>query len=346
MKNELNWLNALVPDLVQSLRQRYRVLQQIAWLQPVGRRTLSGELEMSERVLRRETDLFREQGLLDSSKSGMILTAEGKELVAHLDVIMSKLNDTFVLGEQLAHHLGIQRVIIIPGDSGSHTQVLKSMGEELNRVLDKLLPLGSSTIAAMGGTTMAAVATALTPQLSKQRQLLFVPARGGLGETMGIQANTICAEMAAHSSGNYRNLYVPEDISPESFQSLVGEPVVRSVLEQISRANVVIHSIGRAKVMAQRRNMTTSEIQLLEERQAVSEAFGVFLDVHGQVVYKVPKIGLQVSDLDKVSDVIAIAGGAQKAQAIQSYMKIAPHQTILITDEAASEMILRDKPLK
>ena len=40
---------------------------------------------------------------------------------------------------------------------------------------------------------------------------------------------------------------------------------------------------------------------------------------------------------------IAVAMGARKAEAIQAYMRNAPHQTWLITDEAASNLILNGK---
>lgn len=345
VNDELGWIEAIAPDFLSTLRQRYRILQGIRWMQPIGRRILASELDLSERVLRRETDLFKTSGLISSSKSGMMLTEKGEEIVAHLDVVIGKLNDTSVIATRLASFLGIEQVIIIPGDSEHHRRVLELMGQELNQMMDRFLPTGRSTIAVMGGTTMAAVAQALTPKLSQERNLLFVPARGGLGEGVSIQANTVCAEMAHHAKGHYRALYVPEDISAKSVAPLLEEPVVKSVLDLINQSDVVIHSIGRAKTMAKRRNMSSKEIELLENKQAVSEAFGVFLDAQGNVVYKIPKIGLQVSDLINVSHVLAIAGGASKAAAICSYMKIAPQQTILITDEAASEAILRDKNL-
>ncbi|UQS82912.1 SorC family transcriptional regulator [Bombilactobacillus folatiphilus] len=345
MDNDLGWIESIAPDFLRTVQQRYHILQSVLWMQPIGRRTLASELDISERVLRRETDLFKTSGLISSSKSGMMLTPKGSEVIAQLDIVVGKLKNNSVAAERLASFLGIERVIIVPGDSNHHQKILELMGQELNQLLTQVLPVGNSTIAVMGGTTMAAVAQALSPQLSKNRDLLFVPARGGLGEQFSIQANTICAEMAYHSGGRYRVLYIPEDISAQSVSPLLKEPVVKTVLDLINQSNVVIHSIGRAATMANRRNMSASEKKLLTQKQAVSEAFGVFLDAKGKVVYKIPKVGLQVSDLTNVSHVIAIAGGAIKATAICSYMKIAPHQTVLITDEAASEAILRDNDL-
>ena len=40
--------------------------------------------------------------------------------------------------------------------------------------------------------------------------------------------------------------------------------------------------------------------------------------------------------------VIAVAGGTSKAKAIVSYMKHAPKQTCLITDEGAAKAILKE----
>ncbi|KJY62311.1 Glycolytic regulator [Bombilactobacillus mellifer] len=342
-----DWINTVAPDFWQEIQQRYRILQRIHWMQPIGRRVLAAELDLSERVLRRETDLFRQTGLIEMSKSGMLLTELGVQVTQQLDHLLRNVNDNSMMGEQLAKHLGIKQAIIVPGNSERHAKVLDLMGRELNRLLNQCLPPGCNTVAVMGGTTMAAVAQQLLPSLTQNRQLLFVPARGGLGESVAIQANTVCAEMAAHSGGRYRALYVPEDISSQSVKPLLKEPVVKAVLDLINQANVVINGIGRAQVMAQRRHMSSAEIQYLEEKKAVSEAFGNFLNAAGEVVYRVPKIGLQVSDLINISYVITIAGGPQKVQAIESYMKIAPQQTILITDEAAAKLILRgQEPLK
>ncbi|WP_316396719.1 sugar-binding domain-containing protein, partial [Enterococcus faecium] len=42
---------------------------------------------------------------------------------------------------------------------------------------------------------------------------------------------------------------------------------------------------------------------------------------------------IELQDLEKVPIIMAIAGGKSKAKAIRAYMKNAPKQTWLITDE-------------
>jgi central glycolytic genes regulator len=123
------------------------------------------------------------------------------------------------------------------------------------------------------------------------------------------------------------------------------EPSILEVLNLISEANCVIHSIGKALHMAARRKMTEEEILMLKRKNAVAESFGYFFDEEGQVVYKIPRIGLQLKDIQNIPYVFAIAGGRSKAKAIRAYMKNAPKQTWLITDEAAANEILRGATL-
>ena len=87
VQNDLTWIEQLAPDFLTTIRQRYLILQRIHWLGPVGRRTLAQELELSERVLRTETDLLKASGLILSSKSGMVLTEGGQEVLTKLDGI-------------------------------------------------------------------------------------------------------------------------------------------------------------------------------------------------------------------------------------------------------------------
>ena len=56
--------------------------------------------------------------------------------------------------------------------------------------------------------------------------MCFVPARGGLGENMVYQANTIAASMAQQSGGYYTTLYVPDNVSESTYNTLLMEPSV------------------------------------------------------------------------------------------------------------------------
>ena len=104
--------------------------------------------------------------------------------------------------------------------------------------------------------------------------------------------------MANKTGGNYRALYVPEQLSRETYNSLLQEPSIQEVLTLISHANCVVHSIGRALHMAARRKCLMTK-WLCSNKNAVAESFGYFFDEEGKVVYKIPRIGLQLKTYKK-----------------------------------------------
>ena len=57
-------MQLLVPESNQLLKIRFQILRAIQRTQPIGRRGLAKQLEISERILRSETDILKEQGLI------------------------------------------------------------------------------------------------------------------------------------------------------------------------------------------------------------------------------------------------------------------------------------------
>ncbi|GCF92209.1 central glycolytic genes regulator [Enterococcus florum] len=345
MLSEFKALETIAPDILNAVKRRYRVLQNIFWMQPIGRRNLAESLGLTERVLRSETDFLREQRLIETTKSGMSLTKKGEVLLQDLDLLMDQLTGMDQLEKRLATKFNIERCLIVSGNSDEQPKVVGDFGELVNDALHRRLQEGTNIIAVMGGTTMAEIAKHVTPMETPKRHNLFVPARGGIGESVSIQANSVSALMAANAKGDHRVLYVPEQLSQEAYHTLLKEPSIKNVLATIKEANCVIHSIGRALHMAVRRKMTEDEIVTLRQDRAVAESFGYFFDASGKIVYKAPPIGLSFEDVEKIPTVIAVAGGKSKAKAILAYMKHAPEQTWLITDEAAANEILKGATL-
>lgn len=308
-------------------------------MQPVGRRSLAVSLGYTERVLRGEVEFLREQNLIYTNNVGMSLTLEGKNLLEDLEGFMRELKGIDVMELELKHRLGIKKVIIVPGDSDESPMVKGELGKACAVCMKKLLG-GKNIIAVTGGSTMASVAERLSPELS-QKEILFVPARGGVGEDVHNQANTICSIMSKNTHTKHRVFYVPDQVSTDIYESLIKEPDIHEVLKLIKSASMVLHGIGDAITMAERRKTNPEVLRKLEEQQAVGEAFGYYFNEQGEIVHKVLTIGLQLEDLVHIPNVIAVAGGGSKAKAIKAYLKQAPASTILITDEGVARTLLK-----
>ncbi|RWZ54970.1 hypothetical protein EQV77_12660 [Halobacillus fulvus] len=328
----------LFPDVLEIMQRRYQLLYHIQIMQPVGRRALAENVQLAERTVRSEIDFLNKQGAVEITSRGMHLTYEGQNILEQLAEFIKEVTGIKVLEQQLKDKLNLDYVVVVPGDSDELSWVKHEMGKACVRYLKDHIS-SDQAIAITGGTTMAAVAEMMNP-LQHAENCLFVPARGGLGERVENQANTICAEMAKKARGDYRLLYVPDPLSEESYQTIIEEPSIKEVLDIIRRAEIVIHGIGEALTMAERRKTSSQQLEVIKANEAVGEAFGYYFNTAGDVVHKVRTVGLQLEDLKHSKHVIAVAGGKSKARAIASYFK--PGQSnVLITDEGAAQELIK-----
>jgi central glycolytic genes regulator len=337
LREILDMQHKLLPDLLDVLKKRYSVLHHVMLLGTVGRRSLSKSLQMTERVLRSEVDFLRAQGLIDSHSAGMKLTEAGERLLAELEPIIQDLLGLNDLQERLARHFMVKQVVIVPGDADqsefSKKELCRAGAHALRDAVRK-----DDIVAVTGGSTMAGLAEFLVPTLH-MRGNRFVPARGGLGESVELQANSIVSAMAKRTGGHYKLLHVPDHLSEEAYFTLINEPHIQDVLRVIRQARVVVHGIGDALVMAERRKLSIDDMQRLRADGALAEAFGYYFDRTGHVIHQMPTVGLRLEDIQETEVVIAVAGGRSKALAIASIMRFG-QTDILVTDEgAANEMI-------
>ncbi len=339
MDGIINLQKKIVPELTDLLVQRYQILRQVSHEYPIGRRALAARLGLSERVLRAQVDFLKKSGLLEFSSSGMTVTDEGADILKELADYVRKLQDLSTLEKTLSDMLDIGRVVILPGDSDQEEVVKREIGRTAARILSKLLADGGHHIVAVsGGTTLAAMAANIS---GSQPNTVVVPARGGLGDNVELQANTIATVLAQRLGASYRQLYVPDSVSEDILNSILKEDVgVRAVVDIIKKADILVHGVGRANVMARHRRLGPEIIANLEANGAVGEAFGQYCSLDGKQVYMSNNAGLMLQDLQHIGTIIGVAGGKSKAAAILSVIR-ASRQDILVTDEAAAHEIVR-----
>ncbi|MFA1819163.1 sugar-binding transcriptional regulator [Virgibacillus oceani] len=342
MQNLINMQKKLIPDLLDVMEERYAVLHTVDLFQPIGRRALAENTNITERHVRAEVEFLQKQGLIDVTSKGMFTTKDGSALLEQLTGFFGEIMGLSVLEKQIQERLNVEQVIVVAGNSDEYEWVKGEMGKACVSYLNKIKS-NIETIAVTGGSTMAAAAEVMKP-LEGQTGLKFVPARGGIGENAENQANTIAVEMARRANGNYRLLYVPDPLSESAYQSIINETSINETLSIIKNASIALHGIGDAIKMAERRKTPETIINRLKRQGAVSEAFGYYFDDHGHIVHKVRTVGMQLEDLSNVEYVISIAGGTSKAKSISSYLKHGK-SNLLITDEAAAEAIIKELPL-
>lgn len=326
----------IVPDILSHMLKRLDILSFIEAEQPIGRRTLARQLGMTERVLRREVEDLSGLNMIKVDAKGISISENGRETLKNVEPFLTLIESRNDLASQLKTKYPLKDIFVVRGDADQNAMVK----EELTRLMAEVLTenlFNEAVVSVAGGSTMASVSKFLRP---KHEGLLFVPARGGLGEDVAFQANSIVSHLAQATSGEHRMLYAPDSISKASLESLKEEPMVREIIDLNQRSSMVIHGIGDALQMAKRRNVTEEVMTGLVNSNAVGEAFGFYFDAEGNIVHKVKTIGLQLDDLGNKESIFAVAGGESKKEAVKAYLKLAPRNTILFIDEAVAQYLL------
>jgi len=336
MKKLFKIQQKIVPEIVKTAQQRYNILRGIYYNQPIGRRALAKILKMSERKIRNDLEFFEKKGFIEISPSGTRITRIGEEFLVELDEYIKELRDISYLEKRLEKILGIKKVKLVNGAVPA-----ADMKAEIGRMASQLLQQeikNGDILAVTGGTTLAQVAAEMTYS-TETRDVTVVPGRGGLGENVEIQANTIAAQIAKKLGGSYHLLHIPDNIAEENIYHITKEPTIQKTLQILKKANILIHGVGTAEDMAGRRGLSKEEISNLLDAGAVSEAFGFYFNSQGEIIYSTTSVGLNLDDLKNIDKVIVVAGGEDKAEAILA--AVSPeYQDILITDEITARKII------
>lgn len=337
MQEILKLQSKIVPEMLELLEKRYSILKTIYYNQPVGRRVLAGKMGIGERVVRTEINFLSEQNLIQISTPGMTLTHEGEEIIDKLKEFIHEMKGLSEIEKAIKKNLHIKNVMVIPGSTITDSTVMDEIGR-VAAVYVKSLLKDSRILALTGGTSIKKMVDNF-PKGCNFKDLLVVPARGGMGKNVETQANTITANLAIKINANYRLLHVPDILSPAAISAMQNEAGIKEVLDNIHNADILVYGIGRAELMAKRRGFCDTELEKLEGLNAVGEAFGYYFNTEGSVVYKTSTIGIQNEDRMNIKELVAVAAGKQKAEAIIAVERNSINGT-LITDEGTALEIM------
>nr|WP_207729469.1 sugar-binding domain-containing protein [Clostridium gallinarum] len=319
------------------MEKRYSILRTIYYNQPIGRRVLANQLDLGERIVRTEINFLKSQNLIEINTPGMTVTEEGKEIVNKLKDFIHEIKGLSDIEENIRSFLGLKDVIIVPGDVEKNQIILKEIGKATAHYLKSIIE-DNNIIAITGGNTIKEFVESM-PKMNSLSNILVVPARGGMGRKVEIQASTLAASLAQKLHGSYKLLHIPENLSLNLLDTLLKEKEIKEVIDNIHKADILIYGIGDALVMAEKRDVSEEEYDKLKSLGAVGEAFGCYFNKDSKVVSENTSIGININEARKINTHIAVAAGENKVDAIIATMKNNVN-AVLVTDEAAGRRIM------
>jgi central glycolytic genes regulator len=329
-------MRKLAPDLIDEITRRALILERIAALQPVGRRQLAARLNLPEREIRNTAVILKDLGYIELDASGMSLSSKAEEVLETARAFSKAMSGLTETEQKLSELLPANRVLVVPGDADEDAQVLSDVGRVCAGHLRSLLQNGN-TLAVTGGRTIAAVARSL--QSSAPLNVMVVPARGGLGRSVELQANTLAEEIAGKLGGHYRLIHLPDTMDAAAMQEMLKLPEVREAMDLLERADVILHGIGTASEMMKERRVSHSTQTRLIQAGAKGESFGAYYDLNGQCLLESTSVGVDLARLKPTCRMVAAAAGASKAEAIISILRHT-HHDLLVTDQGAAERMM------
>lgn len=333
---DLELICDFMPEFREIFLRRYELLDHIKRNPGIGRRILSQKMKLSERTVREEIELLKDRGFVHVSGAGTEITVAGKTMLNNLRNGYGNLNRLNELASLVSDALGIRKVIVVRGDSEKDPYAMSGLGAEgADLIIDSLCE--GDYVGITGGRTMHAVAKEM--KVKEKSNVTFIPARGGLGASVEVQANSIAALMATKLGANYKLLTIPDGIGKEALDLLLKNREVSDVYRSIERLDILAFGIGRADNMSEKRGMSEKVRKTVLEKGAVGEAFGHYFRRDGIEVYRQNSVGLTLEDFLKIPEVIGIAGGRKKAEAIIAISTLRSDMTLLMDEPAAKEIL-------
>jgi lsr operon transcriptional repressor len=139
--------------------------------------------------------------------------------------------------------------------------------------------------------------------------------------------------------------------SEEMAKNMLSEPSVSNLLDLASLSNHVVVGIGglsTASTIIKEEKMTLNELIYIKNHNAVGDILGQFFDAQGKILdlpHHNRLIGTQLSTLKKLHNVIGVAGGAHKVDAIYGALKGGYINTIITDEETATALIKKEAAL-
>ncbi len=329
-------LMKIVPEMAEIYLIRVDILKTISGNQPIGRRGIVRLLDLNERQVRNQCEILQKFNYIKTSEMGMYITEEGLEVLKLSEAYVQEFKNLALLRNALIKYLGISDVHIVDATVGGafNSNVFASAAQEhIHEFLEN-----DQVIGITGGSTMKQLVDGMKTD-REYPDSIIVPARGSLGRKYKYQANSIVEILADKLGADYFTINFPDYIDSELIQGIEHDQEIKKYNTLVGEIDLLIFGVGRADIMSQRRGLSTGNLELLERKNAVSEAFGNYFDIDGNIIYETGSIGLSLEGYKKVKTAVAVASGQEKAEAIVSLCKVRKDIVVIMDLECANAVL-------
>ena len=237
-----------------------------------------------------------------------------------LGIVQIEVRDPFntreILARRLVDALNLKSLVLVPDASDLEAQ-RAALALEGGRVLATSIEEGMAIGVSWGRTLLG-----LGVALGRLPKVDLVQLMGLVGTDPTQSPLQIMASLNSQSEARSHALLAPLFASSaNSAMRLRAEPAIQKVLEWYNHLDIAVLSIGawRERITQLDQHFTDSEAKQLDELDVIADCAGLFFDERGVEVKNElteRRISISVDQLRRTPNVVAIAGGEDKAESI------------------------------
>ncbi len=314
---------------------RNQQLAYVASLYYEGRRSqaeIGAELGLSRSMISRMLDDAHRRGLIEIRINWPLTTIPEME-------------------QRLKQAYGLRGAKVVDATGLPYTTMLKQLGAAASIELRSLLCDGMVISVAWGSALWE---TVLAMHPATWDGLEVVQCIGALGQVDAPADGPALAQLLAQRlGGRYRYLHAPLVVDTEALcRGLLADRSIAETLALAAQADVALVGVGTIYLehssLIRAGYLSAEGVQELRGLGAVGDICARYFDLHGQAVNapidrRIVGIGLEA--LQRIPTVMAVAGGAVKAQSLLGALR-GEYLDILVTDRAAAQFLLDEAALR
>jgi deoxyribonucleoside regulator len=252
------------------------------------------------------------------------------------------------MAEELVARFDLRHAQVLLGRGRSYDEILRGMGALAARYIESII-VEDTVLDISWGKAVHSTVRALRPQVRLPITVVQMVGAVGEGDPM-IDGPDLARLLATVYGGEHRYLHAPlivEDVHAREI--LLGEPRISETLALARLADVALVGIGAPQPevysLLRAGYVDQEALDRLVAQGVVGDICARHYDADGHVLdidLNRRIVGIELEALDHIGQVIGVAGGEAKAQAILGALH-GGHVNVLITDDAAARKVLGER---
>ncbi|MCR4406811.1 MAG: sugar-binding transcriptional regulator [Anaerolineae bacterium] len=249
------------------------------------------------------------------------------------------------LEQELTGRFHLRHARVLAGQGRPYPEILRGLGVLAARYLESVLQ-ESSILGISWGTAVHSTVQALRPERKLPITVVQMIGAVGTGDPL-IDGPDLARLLANIYGGECRYLHAPLVVEDAQVQEmLLQEPRIRETLSLACQADVALVGIGstvpEVSSLLRAGYLDLETLMQLRAQGAVGDVCARHYDAQGRLLdieLNQRIVGIELEALHHIEQVIGVAGGEAKAEAILGALR-GGHVNVLVTDDVAAKRVL------